>query len=102
MDHDTSARGAELVVHEDGDEVCLDLWTGRERDSTAAGVELVEAAVTSASSSHVRHVLATLEASAPASGDVLTALRARVGGDVEHLETRRAGASVLVDLGLRE
>ncbi len=102
MDHHARARGAELVVREDGDEVCLDLWTGRERDATDAGVKLVEEAVTSARSSHVRHVLATLEVSAPASGDVLTALRAQVGRDVEHMETRRAGASVLVDLGLRE
>lgn len=48
-----------------------------------------------------RHVVTALDASTPAAGVVLSALHARVGADVENLETHRAGSSVIVTIDLR-
>lgn len=48
-----------------------------------------------------RHVVTALDASTPAAGIVLSALHARVGAEVESLETHRAGSSVIVTIDLR-
>lgn len=91
---------AELVVREGGDEVDLGLRTGWRPQDVARGVLLVERAIAHARAAHARTVVTSLGASSPASGAVLAALRRQVGGDLEGVTTRRAGASVLVELRL--
>ena len=97
-----SAGGAVLEVQQDGaGQVWLELWTERGGDAGRAGARLVDEAVAEARSRRARRVSTALDAAKPSCGIVLDALRRHIGADVEGMATRRAGASVMVDLQLR-
>lgn len=95
-----SSTNAELVVRGGGEEIGLDLWTGCRPQDVAEGVALVDRAVDRARAGRVRTVVASLEASSPASGGVLEVMHRQASGDAGRVTTRRAGSSVLVELRL--
>ena len=96
------SREATVEVHYvDPDHARLMVDTQRYGPGAREAARLVCEAVYQARARHVHHVETALDAAAPACCIILEALRNRAGNDLESMELRRAGASVMVSLDVR-
>jgi hypothetical protein len=96
------SREATVVVqYVDLDHARLEVDTQRYGPGAREAARLVCEAVYQARARHVHHVETALDAAAPACCIILEALRNRSGNDLEGMELRRAGASVMVSLDVR-
>jgi hypothetical protein len=96
----TEHGSAVEVQYLDGGEVNLRILAQPDRLDTEAGAELLARAVSHVRRRRTRVVRTAVDASMPAAGAILDALRSRVGDDVGEIALRRAGASVMVTLHL--
>jgi hypothetical protein len=97
-----SSGGATVVLqYVDPDHARLTVETERFGQGGREAGRLVCEAVHQARGRRVHHVETALEAAAPASCMVLEALQTGSGDDVEAIDLRRAGASVMVSLDVR-
>ena len=96
------SRDATVVVqYVDLDHARLTVDTQRYGVGAREAARLVCEAVYQARARHVHHVETALDASAPACCIILEALRNRAANDLDGMELRRAGASVMVNLDVR-
>jgi hypothetical protein len=94
--------GATVVVqYVDADRVQLMVESERLGRGAREAARLVCEALHEVRARRIHHVETALEASAPASCMVLEALRDRSGSDLDAMDLRRAGASVMVRLDVR-
>ena len=89
------------VQYVDPDHARLMVDTQRYGPGAREAARLVCEAVYQARTRHVHHVETALDAAAPACCLILEALRSRSANDLEGMELRRAGASVMVSLDVR-
>jgi hypothetical protein len=89
-----------VAAHDGHGHARLDVSTTGYGRGSADGGRLVCQAVHEARLRNEYHVEFALNASAPACGAILEALHAETGNDVESIEMRRAGSSVMVSLEL--
>jgi hypothetical protein len=96
------SRGATVdVQYVDLDHARLTVDTARYGPDAREAARLVCEAVCQVRARHVHHLETALEAAAPACCIILEALRDREGNDIEGMELRRAGSSVMVSLDVR-
>jgi hypothetical protein len=94
--------GAMVVVqYVDPDHARLMIEADRFGQGGREAARLVCEALHDVRAHRVHHVETALEAAAPASCIVLEALRSPSAGDIDGLDLRRAGASVMVSLDVR-
>jgi hypothetical protein len=94
--------GATVVVqYVDPDHARLTVDTDRYGPGARDAAGLVCEAIHEARARHVHHVDTALEAAAPACSVILDALRTRSGNDLDGMDLRRAGASVMVSIDVR-
>lgn len=89
------------VQYVDPDHARLMVDTQRYGPGAREAARLVCEAVYQARARHVHHLETALDAAAPACCLILEALRTRAGNDLEGMELRRAGSSVMVSLDVR-
>lgn len=90
-----------VVQYVDPDHARLTVDTQRYGIGAREAARLVCEAVYQARARHVHHVETALDASAPSCCIILEALRNRSANDLDGMELRRAGASVMVSLDVR-
>jgi len=95
----TPAARARLETERPG-HAFLDLWSAPTADGDAAARDLVCTAVAEARRERLTRLTTSLDGTRPVCGVVLAALHERVGTLVRDVACRRAGTSVLVEVGL--